>query len=61
MDFIKVNTPSRKIQLAMLFSNMVSGKDLEGLLNAIGKLKLIETQGKTVKNPNRYSYWTLAL
>lgn len=52
MDFIKVNTPSRKIQLAMLFSNMVSGKDLEGLLNAIGKLKLIETQGKTEKYLN---------
>lgn len=28
---------------------MVSGKDLEGLLNAVGKLKLIETQGKTEK------------
>lgn len=29
-----------------MFSNMVSEKDLEGLSNAIGKLKLIETRGK---------------
>ena len=40
---------------------MVSGKDLEGLLNAVGKLKLIETQGETEKNPNKYSNWILAL